>query len=359
MNRLCIKAGPGAYERIRDGGFSLDAVTCYAGPAVGPRWLIAGGFDLTLQREEVLGRVQPLTLIGASAGAWRFAAWLQPEGEKSYRRLREAYIDTVYTRKDTPVSIRKSLENIIDRAIENDALPFALNSRRYRLAIITARARNLTASENIFLQRLGFAFAFLGNAISRDLLFRFQERVVFYSGPKPPAFALRPDFRGVHVPLSNTNFKPALVATGAIPLLVAGARDIYGAPRGVYRDGGLIDYHLARSFGAKDNDLTLLFLHQDRLIPGWLDKRLTKRKPAAADLHNLLLVHPTAEFIASLPLGKVPDREDFITFIDDPQTRIANWRRAVAAAEPLGEIFLELLASGRIRDIVQPLPENH
>lgn len=358
MNRLCIKAGPAAYARIQDGGFNLDAVACFAGPAVGPRWLIAGGFDLTLLREDALGRTRPVTLIGASAGAWRFAAWIQPEVEKSYRRLQEAYIETVYTRKDNPLTIRKSLEGIIDRAIENDALPFALNSRKYRLAIITARARHLTATENLLLQRLGFALAFLGNAVSRKLLFRFQERVVFYTGPKPPAFTLRRDFQGRYVPLNAVNFKPALVATGAIPLLVAGVRDIYGAPRGIYRDGGLIDYHLARDFGAKESDLTLLFLHQDRLIPGWLDKRLTRRKPAPEDLQNLLLVHPSEEFVASLPLGKVPDREDFLTFLDAPQTRIANWRHAVAAAEPLGEIFLELVAGGRIKEAVQPLTES-
>ncbi|HQG34997.1 MAG TPA: hypothetical protein PK175_09010 [Syntrophales bacterium] len=358
MNRLCIKAGPGAYARIRDGGFDLDAIACYAGPAVGPRWLIAGGFDLTLLREDALGRTRPVTLIGASAGAWRFAAWIQPEAEKSYRRLREAYIETVYTRGDRPASIRKSLADIIDRAIENDALPFALSSRKYRLAVITARARNLTAAENLLLQRLGFALAFLGNAASRRLLFRFQERVVFYTGPKPPAFTLRRDFQGRYVPLNTVNFKPALVASGAIPLLVAGVRDIYGAPRGVYRDGGLIDYHLAGDFGAKEGELTLLFHHQDRLIPGWLDKRFAKRKPSPDDIRNLILVHPSAEFVASLPLGKVPDREDFITFIDDPRTRIANWRRAVAMAEPLGEIFLELVAGGRIREVVRPLGEE-
>lgn len=358
MNRLCVKAGPGAYRRILDGGFSLNAVTCYAGPAVGPRWLIAGGFDLTLIKEQVLGRARPLTLIGASAGAWRFAAWIQPEAEKSYRALRKAYIETTYTRTDRPINIRESLISIIDRAIENDALPFALNSRNYRLAVITARSRRLAASENQLLQRLGFAGAFLANAVKRSWLYNFQERVVFFSGPKPPAFTLRADFRGVYVPLNTTNFKPALVASGAIPLLVAGIRDIYGAPRGVYRDGGLVDYHLAQNFGASENDLTLLFLHQDRLIPGWLDKRLVKRKPAAADLHNLILVHPAEEFVASLPGGKVPDRDDFVTFLDDPQTRIANWRRAVAAAEPLGEIFLELVAGGKIREVVQPLADN-
>jgi hypothetical protein len=355
MYRLCIKAGEHACERIRDGGFSLDDFAGYAGPAVGPRWLIASGFDLTLLKEKSLGRLRPLTLVGASAGAWRFAAWIQPEAEKSYRQLIESYITTTYTRADKPLSIRKSLATIINKTIEGDALPFALSHRDYRLAIITARAKNLTAAGNIFLQRLGFAFSFIGNAFSRSFLPIFFERVVFYSGPKPPAFTMRPEFRGLCVPLNKTNFKSVLVATGAIPLIITGVRDIFGAPRGVYRDGGLIDYHLAGNFGTKDSDLTLLFLHQDRLIPGWLDKRLTSRKPPAHDMKNTVLVYPSEDFIATLPLGKVPDREDFVTFVDEPETRIANWRQAVAKAEPLGEVFLELVASGRIKDVVRPL----
>lgn len=355
MDRLCIKAGETAYARIRDGGFSLDAFNSYAGPAVGPRWLIASGFDLTLLKENALGRLRPVTLIGASAGAWRFAAWIQPEAEKSYRRLLESYITTVYSRADKPVTIRKSLTAIINKSIETDALPFALNHRKYRLAIVTARAKNLTASEIGLFQRLGFASSFLFNAINRSMLYAFFERVVFYSGPKPPAFTLRPEFRGVHVPLSVPNFKAALVATGAIPILVAGVRDIFGAPRGIYRDGGIIDYHLAGNYAAKETDLTLLFTHQDRLIPGWMDKRLKARKPSPEDVSNIIMVYPSESFIASLPLGKVPDRGDFKTFVDDPETRIANWRKAVALAEPLGEIFMELAVSGKIKDVVQPL----
>jgi hypothetical protein len=48
----------------------------------------------------------------------------------------------------------------------------------------------------------------------------------------------------------------------------------------------------------------------------------------------------------------VPDRDDFKTFIDHPATRIENWRQAVHLAEPLGEQFLELVESGKIRNIV-------
>jgi hypothetical protein len=67
------------------------------------------------------------------------------------------------------------------------------------------------------------------------------------------------------------------------------------------------------------------------------------------------MVYPSDEFIAALPGGRIPDRGDFTTFIDDPATRIANWQKAVELSAPLGEVFLELIASGRIKDVVEKL----
>jgi hypothetical protein len=340
---------------IQDGAFSFDRIKSFYGPATGPRWLIAGGFDLRLIKSGLLGRKWPLLLVGASAGSWRFAAWMQPEAEKSYQSLMDAYITTVYTKKDTPETIRKSLVKIINAVIEDDALPFALANRRYRLAVITARAKHLTASKRKWIQGAGFALCFAMNALHRSLLYRFTESVVFYSGPKPPPFTLRPDFKGEYVPLSRINFKSALVASGAIPLLVAGVHDIYGAPKGVYRDGGLTDYHLARPYTIDDQDLTLSFLHQERIIPGWLDKRLSRRQPPPEALENVLMVYPSDDLVAKLPQGKVPDRDDFKTYADDPVTRIKNWRQAAAQCAHLGEVFLELAQSGKIRDRMERL----
>ena len=174
-----IRAGRKAFDIIQDNGFGLDGIGTYFGPAGGPRWLTAGGFDLTLLREGALGRRQPVWLVGSSAGAWRFAAWLQPEAEKSYLALREAYITAGYTRSDTPGTILESLTGIVNSYIEDDALSFALASKRYRLAILTARGKSLTASEQPWLQRAGFALCFLANAVHPSLMHRFAERVVF------------------------------------------------------------------------------------------------------------------------------------------------------------------------------------
>src|SRR5512134_1647184 len=105
MDNIRVRAGRRAYDLIRAGGFNLESIGTYFGPAGGPRWLVASGFDLTLLKEGVLGRRYPVWLVGASAGAWRFATWLQPEALKSYRSLIEAYITAVYGRHDTPATV--------------------------------------------------------------------------------------------------------------------------------------------------------------------------------------------------------------------------------------------------------------
>jgi hypothetical protein len=145
------------------------------------------------------------------------------------------------------------------------------------------------------------------------------------------------------------------MASGAIPLVVAGIQNIYGAPNGIYRDGGLIDYHLTHNYAVTEEDVILFFTHQERIIPGWLDKRLSYRRPNADILDNVLMIHPSDAFITRLPGGKVPDRDDFAHFIDDPATRIRNWREAVRCSVPLGEDFLELVESRRIRNVLEKL----
>jgi hypothetical protein len=352
MDSIRIKAGRRAYEVIQDGGFHLDQITTYFAPATGPRWLIATGFDLALLKNDLLGRSKPIVLIGASAGAWRFAAWVQPEPEISYRTLMEAYITTTYKRTETPTTIMQSMQDIMNTYLEDDALPFALANKKYRLAIITARAKNLVSSETKWVLQIGLGICFLLNAINRSYLYNFAERVVFYNGPKPPYFCLRPDFRGRYIHLTEINFKHAIMASGAIPAVIAGVRNIYGAPIGVYRDGGLIDYHLTQKYAPKDNEMTLFFNHQERIVPGWLDKKLSYRHPPDHILDNVLMVYPSEDFIAKLPGGKVPDRDDFATLIDDPTTRIKNWWQSVRLVEPFGENFLELVESGKIKDIV-------
>jgi hypothetical protein len=355
MSDIVVRAGRSVFDMIKDGGFDWDSVTHYIGPGAGPRWLMASGFDLTLLKNEVLGNKVPLTLVGSSAGALRFAAWIQPEYEKSYRNLMESYVSMTFSKRDNSASILRAISNVINDYIEGDALPFALASKRYRLAIITARSKNLTASERVLFQGLGMGAAFLFNAFNRSMIRLFFDRVVFYGGAIPPSFCLKKGFRGKVVPLDVVNFKHVLMASSSIPLVVAGVRDIYGAQNGIYRDGGLTDYHLNQQYAFKEDEVVLLFSHQRRVVPGWMDKKLTYRKPLGENLENLLMAYPSEAFVQKLPGGKVPDRQDFKTFVNDPKTRMENWRKAVTMSETLGDQFLEMVASGKIRHLVKKM----
>ena len=355
IDNLIVKAGKNALQIIRDGGFDWNRISTYYGSASGPRWLVTSGFDLTLLEQGCLGRNRAVLLAGASSGAWRFSAWPQPEPVKCYLALRQAYIEARYRRKDTPQTVRNALTKIINRYLEDDAIPFALANKKYRLAIITARARKLAASETPWVQKTGLGLCFAGNLVLPETIYRFFERIVFYSGPKPPAFCLNGTFRGRCIPLNTANFKHAVLSSGAIPLVVSGVRDIFGAPRGIYRDGGLVDYHINETFTPRAGEMTLFFHHQAQSKPTWLDKHLKSRQSPAELMDNVLMVYPTPAFVATLPDGKIPDREDLVTYVDNQDTRIRNWWEAVEQSAHLGDEFLELAASGRIRESVLPL----
>jgi hypothetical protein len=348
-----IKAGKIAGKLIREGGFSLEAVSACYGPAAGPRWLIAAGFDLALIRSGLLGKNRAVTLAGSSAGAFRFASFIQPEPEKAYRNLLERYIELDYTQNDTPQTLLAATADLMDQFLEEDAISFALANKRFRLAVITCRGKNLLGIRGAVLPRIGLGLAYLANLFSRERLYRFAERVVFYQGSLPPVFCLKPGFRGLAIPLSEANFKAALLASGAIPLVISPIEDIYGAPRGLYLDGGLLDYHLTHDLAGPDG-ITLFFHHQERIIPGWLDQRLPRRQTQGEILDRVVMVFPQEELIARLPGKKVPDRTDFVTFINDGAKRKRLWREAVQMTSSLGEEFLDLLEKGRLGEIVEP-----
>jgi len=68
-----------------------------------------------------------------------------------------------------------------------------------------------------------------------------------------------------------------------------------------------------------------------------------------------VMVFPTDEFVSRLPAGKVPERDDVVALMDEPDMRKQRWREAVRLSAGLGEDFLELVESGRIRQAVERL----
>ena len=155
--------------------------------------------------------------------------------------------------------------------------------------------------------------------------------------------------------LNERNFKYALLASGSIPLVMSGVRDISGARPGNYRDGGMVDYHLDLPYRLNDEDIVLMPHYTDTIIPGWLDKKLAWRKPDAAHMANVVMIAPTKAFVQNLPHAKIPDRTDFKCYFQKDRERFAIWNDVVERCRPPAEALMELIASGRIRESVRPL----
>ncbi|MFW6334750.1 MAG: patatin-like phospholipase family protein, partial [Desulfosalsimonas sp.] len=200
--------------------------------------------------------------------------------------------------------------------------------------------------------------AALANGVSRRALGLFFERALFYD-PRdvPPFFGMR-GFPIKRIPLDAENTKPALLASGSIPMLMSAIRDIPGAPSGAYRDGGIIDYHMNIPFSenSRRHKGIVLFPHYcEQVVPGWLDKQVPWRKPDLRAMGNVLMLAPAREFLKSLPLGKIPDRKDFYEFAGRDAERMGYWRKVVERSRELAEDFIETVESGRIRKRLRPI----
>ena len=167
----------------------------------------------------------------------------------------------------------------------------------------------------------------------------------------PPFFDVT-GFPLQRVALSSANLEDAIVATGSIPLVLSGVADIEGARPGVYRDGGVIDYHLDLPHSA-DERLTLFPHFYGRIVPGWFDKKLKWRKPEAGNVDRTILISPSDQFVARLPYGKIPDRTDFVNY--DPAERKRVWRQCVAECRALADEFLEVMEKDQLAARLEPL----
>ena len=152
--------------------------------------------------------------------------------------------------------------------------------------------------------------------------------------------------------LKKENLEDAVLATGSIPLVLSGVADIPGAVPGMYRDGGVIDYHLDLPHSVDDR-LTLYPHFFDRIVPGWFDKRLTWRQPDPVNMDRVILISPSAEFAARLPGQKIPDRTDFARY--SPSERIKVWRTVVAECGRLADEFNDVIESGALEARLTPL----
>jgi hypothetical protein len=337
---LDILLGRRAAALLGEQGWRSDHFDRLLGASGGPKWLILGELDRVLFGEFLpQRRGRPLAAIGSSIGAWRHASLAQADPAAAIQRFEDIYLSWHYSERpdarEVSAASLRMLEVLLDGGAANVAEHPWLHSY-----IVTARGRGPASAESRALLAPTLAAAAAANALSRQLLPGLFQRVVFSSRGAPPLPLA--DFDTLHCTLSEDTVAPALHATGSIPFILRGERNIAGAPPGHYWDGGIIDYHFAPASLSADG--LILYPHfRGDLTVGWFDKFLPWRREQLPVIDNLVLLCPSPAFIASLPLGKIPDRSDF-KHLGEAE-RQAYWRQCIARSRELADEFRALLES--------------
>lgn len=353
---LTFLAGPQALGMIRDEGLRANRISVIAGAAGGPKWLILGGLDRALADGFFSKRKKPLHLLGSSIGSWRFAAFAQKNPIKAINAFEESYLKQSYSRVPTTDEVSGESWKILDAYLPDTGRSGILNHPYLRLNMLAVRSKHLLSSESRAALAAGMTMATITNLVSRrSLAFHFG-RTLFYDSRDIPPFSIMDGFPLVRVPLTDDNLKPAVMASGSIPMVMAGVSRIPGAPAGTYRDGGMIDYHLDIPFDPDPDHIVLYPHYTNTIIPGWLDKHLSWRKATRRNMSNVLIVCPSKSLISELPFGKIPDRNDFMKFKGRDDERLAYWRAAIQKGAVMGDEFKEIVASGKIKRLVRELP---
>jgi hypothetical protein len=352
-SHISLIAGTNALAIIRDEGLKPDRIRVVTGAAGGPKWLILGSLDRAIFGSFFKNRKKPLFLLGSSIGSWRFAAACRKDPLAAIDRFEASYLDQRYSRMPTTDEVSEASWKILDEYCDDAGVIEALSHPYIRLGMLAVRSRNLFRGLSRGPLALGMVAATVTNLVNRSAMGLFFERTLFYDPREKPPFLDLKGFRIRTVPLSKANIKKAIMASGSIPMVMNGVSGIPGAPEGVYRDGGMIDYQLDIAAEPDPSRIALYPHYTDTVIPGWLDKHLPWRRASAESMKNTLIVCPSREFIGDLPYGKIPDRNDFMKFNGRDAERIAYWNKTIAGGRVLADMFMEAVESGRIRTMVR------
>lgn len=351
MQPLSFYAGKTALATIQSQGITPDMFSAFLGASGGPKWFVLAGLDKVIFNDFMHKSTHHIDIIGTSAGAFRATCFAQDNPNAAITRLAERYSRMVYSQRPTVQEITQKGVELLDYVVGENGVDEALSAPAKSLHIIVARCHGLTASDHKLKQYSGLALAAARNAVSRKKLEKSFSRVIFSSNKSGFAFSEKDAIFTEQALLTHDNFLHALMASGSIPAVIEGVKDIAGVAKGTFRDGGIIDYHFDMKI---DTPNLVLYPHfYAKPTPGWFDKAIKSRSCHPDSYDNVLLVTPSDEFIAQLPFGKIPDRKDFQDL--PAQERIAYWTKVIKDSDQLAEHFLNVVQHSNPAQFVKPI----
>ncbi|MBO6657809.1 MAG: patatin-like phospholipase family protein [Pseudomonadales bacterium] len=340
---LTILAGKTAFLRVKENGWQPQLFDTLMGASGGAKLLGLSHLDRFLFGDFLQRSDHPMELYGSSIGSWRHAALAAPDAAKAIATLQERYLNQAWDENDTrdPSQVIDELCHwVLDGICDEETVAHLSDHPRFVSHIVTARGLGLNGGPRSASLGLGLGLSAIGNLASRRLLALGFQRVVFSSGGSV-SFRFE-DFSNLHVALTPEAVKPALLASGSIPFLMPGQINVPGGPLGHYWDGGVIDYHF--DFVNHQGEGLVLYPHfTDKVIKGWFDKKIPWRVNASSRLDKVVILAPSRSYLATLPYGKIPDRNDFARL--SSKERIYYWTQAMAMSEALADELMKTINS--------------
>ncbi|MFV8781742.1 hypothetical protein ACNKU7_04905 [Microbulbifer sp. SA54] len=345
--RSCVVlAGANAARRVREEGLHQGQVSTLVGASGGPKWLAISQLDRVLISEFFRDRTAPIVTLGSSIGSFRNMCYATANPMEALERLEYGYINQSYaTDRPTPAEVTAAGEEILQEVLGSTGALEVAGNPVWHSHFVTVRGRGPLGSEKKLVLAPALMASALANAVSRRSLSAFWDRVVFHAGEQPGiAFD---HLSTTNIRLNQENVCASVLASGSIPLVMAGVPTPHGAPSGNYRDGGITDYHFDLSF-QHPQGLVLYPHFFPYMVPGWFDKSFRWRWVRGGAMQNVILVAPSPAWVAKLPFGKIPDRDDFIKLTTEE--RLRYWHAVVDAAKSVAEDFFEMWQTGAIAD---------
>lgn len=354
QHRLQLFVGRSAHQHILKNGLSPNDISSVFGASGAAKWLTIYGLDRAIFEQWLPAANSPINLFGTSIGAWKLAAAGQTKPGWALNELAEGYIEQDYSDGINTTIVNRELMKILDRFLVQPQVDDLLSQPRFHYHCGVTRCHGAIAKDRAGSLARGMSAAIVRNLRARSALNKQFERVVF-SDPRHLAQVSGLDGIATEVhALSASNLRDAVIASGSIPYVMAAKTQIAGAPTGVYRDGGLVDYHPVPANFWLEPGLILYPHFYSWLLPSWYDKYLPSRRAPAKQLDNVIMVSPSPAHVASLPAGQIPDRKDFQRFKNNDAERQRRWREAKERSEALGEEFLEIARTGDWEKIIVP-----
>lgn len=348
---LNIRVGKTAREHLLKNGLYARDVDIVPGAAGGPKGLGLQGLDQAIFGEFFPQAPQRRTLIGSSIGSWRFASICAWGAKQGTERLADLYTHLYFDKKMNRQQIGEICRNMLLELVGSQQQQL-IQHPDYHLTVLSVQAQHVFKSDRQLALLASIAGIVGGNVLGRKHNRWFMQRVVSQPKHAQQIHIPQDDFITHYHHLTSQNVLDWLMASASIPMVMSAVQNIADAPQGSYRDGGLIDYHLDLPFQSQG---IVLYPHfTDQIIPGWFDKML--KRTADPERHTrTVLISPSAAYLASLPLGRLPDRKDFSLKGLSHEQRIQLWQQSIAESQRLGDEFLELIEKQHWSSLMQDL----